>query len=179
MKTIKSILLKIFTLLIIIVMPIMAFLLIASHSNILFGIRAYDVVTGSMVPTIPVGSLILTVPDHQYQIGTIITFKRNDEIVTHRIVGIKNGSFITKGDANPGNDPQPVGLIQIIGKDIFIAPFVGKIVEFVKSLPGFLLVIALPILIFIGFEIKAMKKEIEKEIEKKMAKKYETAQQNQ
>jgi signal peptidase I len=179
MKTLKLVLSKIFATVIIIVMPVIAFLLIASFSNVLFGIRAYDVVTGSMVPTIPIGSLILTIPNHQYQVGNIITFKRNDEIVTHRIVGKRNNLFITKGDANPQNDPQPVGQVQIIGKDIFIAPFIGKVIRFVKSLTGFLLFIALPILIFIGFEIKNIKKEFEKEIEKKMTKKYETAQQSQ
>jgi signal peptidase len=157
--------------------PIVIFLMITAHSGILFGIRTYNVLTGSMEPTIHVGSSILTIPSSQYEIGDIITFKRRALTITHRIFGIKNGQFITKGDANKSADPLPVDKMLVIGKDYLIVPYVGRFIDFVKTVPGFLLFIALPILIFVGFEVINIKSEMEKEIEKKVMARMKPAEQ--
>ena len=168
-KTLKII----FSTVIFILIPIVLFLLITSRSSLVFGIRSYDVLTGSMEPTIHVGSLIFSMPAPTYQIGDIITFKRGDITVTHRIYGIKDNVFQTKGDANKAVDPEPLIRSNIIGKDIFIIPYLGRVTSFVKTIPGFIIFIAIPILIFIGFEIKTFKKEWEREVEKKILKKIE------
>src|SRR5438128_1455960 len=100
MKVVKKIIQTILVVIIFAVMPIVIFLLITAHTGLLYGIRTFTVLTGSMEPTIHVGSSILTMPTPQYKVGDIITFKRGALTVTHRIFGIKNGQFITKGDAN-------------------------------------------------------------------------------
>ena len=71
--------------------------------------QVLPVLTGSMQPELPVGSLAVVVPVQadRLTVGDVITFQHpidQRSYVTHRIVGIvtENGSrmFITKGDAN-------------------------------------------------------------------------------
>lgn len=80
----------------------------------LFGYQIYVVETGSMVPTLPVGTNILVRILHDgdtLQAGDIITFTHHETAVTHRIVEVIAGDdgvtrYQTKGD-NPENSPDP------------------------------------------------------------------------
>lgn len=76
--------------------------LLQSYGNI----HLRTVVSGSMEPTIPVGSLVVTkeIEEKQVDIGDIITFQSNDMIVTHRIISVQEGKIYTKGDANSEPD---------------------------------------------------------------------------
>jgi signal peptidase I len=168
-KTSKIIL----TMLIFVMVPIILFILVTSRASLLFGIRSFVVLTGSMEPKVHVASMVITAPASSYNTGDIITFNRGNITVTHRIVGIKNGKFQTKGDANNITDPLLVSKSAVIGKDYLIIPFAGRFTEFVKTVPGFIIFIALPILIYIGFELQTIKKEIEKQTEKRIRKQYE------
>jgi signal peptidase len=99
-----------------------------------FGLRAFIVLTPSMTPTFDAGSLIIIkeVNADKLQIGDIITYtpkKGDDVLLTHRIVKMseetknrtsnENLSFITRGDANNTDDPNPVDPNSILGKTIF------------------------------------------------------------
>jgi signal peptidase I len=91
------------------------------------GYRRYVIVSGSMEPTIPTGSVVYDeiVPVDELEVGDVITFVPPPEFhisepVTHRIVDIEIGSessnapgepiLTTKGDANPGPDGWSVVL---------------------------------------------------------------------
>ena len=74
----------------------------------LFGYQTYDVVSGSMEPEIPVGSMIFVkeiVPEDVVE-GDIIAFYSNSNVVCHRVTynNIYERKFNTKGDANPDED---------------------------------------------------------------------------
>lgn len=161
------------TICIFILVPCIFVILLTSRSSVLFGIRSYVVLTGSMVPRVPISSMVFTLPQKTYSVGDIITFNRGDITVTHRIYSIKKGVYQTKGDANKAVDPQKVYFADIIGKDIIIIPFIGKITGFIKSVPGFIILVAIPILLFIIFEMLELKKEWQTEAEKKLMKKLE------
>jgi signal peptidase len=150
------------------------FTLVSSRFSV-YGYHAYNVMTGSMIPVIPVGSLVL-VHQGSYAVGDIITFNRGNITVTHRIHAIKNGQFQTKGDANDAIDPELVNKNDVIGEDLLIIPFIGKFVDYLKTAPGFIIFVAIPILIYIAFEIRFIKKEFEKEIEKKVLTNLKTAE---
>ncbi len=55
----------------------------------------------------------------------IIAYSKDGKVVVHRIVRIENGSYITKGDANGGEDPKPVKLKQIKGVVKVKIPFIA------------------------------------------------------
>lgn len=129
------------------------------------------VLTDSMRPGIPAGSIIFTQSTLNYSEGDIITFKQGNVTVTHRIVNseIKNGKtiFKTKGDANNNVDGKPVDRNDIYGKELASIPFAGNLILFMRTIPGFFVFIILPAFVYLAFEFMTIKKELEKQIEKK------------
>ena len=76
--------------------------------------RVVTVLTGSMRPTAPPGSLVISTPEAatDVRVGQVITFKApidGNPIVTHRVIEVVSGGphpiFRTQGDANPAPDP--------------------------------------------------------------------------
>ena len=147
------------------------FLLFLSARLSLFGFRSFTVVTGSMEPNIHVGSVVITKTLNDYEFGEIITFKRKNLTVTHRLTGIKNGNYVTKGDKNKKPDAEFVKKTDVIGQVLIVIPYFGRIATFLKSVPGFILFVILPATIFIILELFNIKKELEKQIEAKYMKK--------
>lgn len=62
------------------------------------GIRCYAVLTGSMEPVLPVGSLLVVVPMSfdELKVGQDITYKTAGGTVTHRIVAIDHDAGTDK-----------------------------------------------------------------------------------
>lgn len=147
--------------------------LITSKSPILGGIRSFVVLSGSMDPSLPLGSIVYTQKGN-YQVGDVISFSLRSVTVTHRIVAVqtegKKQLYQTKGDANKGADNELVSESQIVGKQVYRVLNAGKLIVFLKTVPGFLSLIILPTLIFVGFEFWNIKKEFEKEVRKKVIK---------
>lgn len=93
-----------------------AMLLVAIVIGIrLAGLRADPVLSGSMEPSIDTGDLALVISPRLVTpgIGSVIVFDETVDgepaSVIHRVIGIEtDGSFITKGDANPQADPWRV-----------------------------------------------------------------------
>lgn len=89
------------------------------------------VVSNSMVPAISKGDLILIEKTNadSLKIGDIIQYKLEDIQVFHRIIDVKYNQgiryFITKGDANNAEDPNPVTEAQVMGKYIARIPYIG------------------------------------------------------
>ena len=99
-------------------------------------VKARIVLTGSMVPAINPGDIILTTPPTRLapKKGDIVAYvgRRFDGasvgVFSHRIIGgdAING-FIVKGDANPSPDVQHPKIPDITGIVFFTIPFIGKI----------------------------------------------------
>ena len=91
------------------------------------GFHAYAVTSGSMNPTLPVGALIWIREKKDIQEGEMITFRLNENVVTHRVMEVldKGKAYITKGDANESNDMSAVSKEQVLGCVHFIIPNLG------------------------------------------------------
>ena len=101
-----------------------------------FGYNIYTVISGSMEPTIPVGSLVYVKyqEPETIQKKDVIAFygaKDASSIVTHRVVTNKklSGEFITKGDANQTKDMNPVNYNNYMGKVVLSIPVIGGIAQ--------------------------------------------------
>ena len=86
------------------------------------GYDAYVVVSGSMEPNIPVGSIVYSEETDPalLRTGDVIVFvdpSRGTTPITHRVVSNNpfTGSIITKGDANENEDVNPVAYENVVG----------------------------------------------------------------
>lgn len=152
-------------------------LLIGSLVPVPGNIEIKIVKSGSMEPSIKVGSVVVVRPSDNYAVNDVITFGEDtrDEIpTTHRIISERIDSgvalYTTKGDANSDADPQEVRERDIIGKVLFDIPFLGFILDFARQPIGFVLIIGVPaaIVIFdeagkIWGEVQRMRKKKEEE----------------
>lgn len=106
----------------------------------LFGLQQMTVLTGSMEPSVPVGSMVYVAevePDELVE-GDIVTFDAGDETVTHRVISnhVAEGDVITKGDANAEEDLTPVPYSRIVGKVVLSVPWLGDVLGALGSVVG-------------------------------------------
>lgn len=121
-----------------ILMVIVAFFM----TVIVFDTNPYVVVSGSMEPNVPVGSICLVnCQDREPDVGDIIAYRAGDTIITHRVVEETDQGYVTKGDANNAADPGVVKQKQIFGVCSIVIPKVGYVVMFLRTLKGIVLTI--------------------------------------
>lgn len=143
---------NIFTTVIVIIVVIIAVFLMGAR---LLGYRVFNVISGSMEPAYSTGDLIYVkeVDVNQVEVGDVITFVLNEncDIATHRVVGIdkQNQQFITKGDANKDNDPNPIHFKNYIGKPVFAIPYLGYLSNYIQTSPGMYIAIGVGVLLVV------------------------------
>ncbi len=157
------------------ILPFIFFILITSRTSLLGGIRSFIVLTGSMEPTVHVGTMVFTHPFELYKLNDVISFKRENRTITHRVIDVRNKEDIlyykTRGDANNVSDSELISKQDIIGKVFFSIPYIGRAVFFIKTIPGYLLLIVFPAVIYIIAELVHINKEMKKETEKRITQK--------
>lgn len=131
----------------------------------LFGFMPMAVESDSMKPTFKQGDLIIC-----KEIDDFNSIKENDVITfwtsiqgqrvknTHRIVEILDEDGVvkyrTKGDNNPVNDEDVISQGAVIGRWTEVKlPFVGKVMDFLRTKTGFFICIVIPMAIFFLFEL--------------------------
>ena len=85
----------------------------------LMGYQAFAVVSGSMAPEIPMGSIVYVQEKAPEDIaeGEVIAFYRYANVIVHRVAAnhLVPGTFTTKGDANQSEDIDDVRYDAVIG----------------------------------------------------------------
>lgn len=129
----------------------------------LAGYTPLTVASDSMSPTFRTGDMIVIRKCDPGKLaeGDIITFHTiiNNEYAlnTHRIAQIQemNGvrSYVTKGDNNAMADVHMIADGDIVGKFVTKLPGMGRVMDFLSSSIGFLVVIVLPLLIFFIYQV--------------------------
>ena len=159
MKQQTAKLLKVLSTILVIFAVIIAFLISGMR---IFGFQVYGVLTGSMEPAYPTGSLIYVkdVDARTLRVNDVITFSVSPNVVaTHRIVELVPDStnpavtlYRTKGDANSEVDATLVAERNIIGKVSFCVPFLGNMANYIQNPPGTYVAIVV-CLLMIGFVV--------------------------
>lgn len=108
-----------------------------------FGIEPYGILSNSMEPDYPVGSIVYVkkVSPQDIQINDVITFQlgtANENVATHRVIMIDldQQEFYTKGDNNKDMDAFPVVYSRLIGKVILCIPMLGHFYMALVSIYG-------------------------------------------
>ncbi len=128
-----------------------------------FGYVINSVQSDSMSGTFEKGSLVVSkIPEENadIQIGEIVSFRQkvgNVTIVnTHRVVDIQNGLYQTQGDNRevcPVPDDEWKSRREILAVYCFEIPLVGGFIDFIKEPLGFVLILVLPMLAFIAWQV--------------------------
>ena len=105
-----------------------------------FGFEIYEVVSGSMEPEIPVGSVLYVKAVDPTEIvdGEVIAYQDADGVVAHRVVHNRTtmGEMVTKGDANNTEDRKPIPYTAIVGRVETHLPFAGMVMSLYASVVG-------------------------------------------
>lgn len=129
------------------------------------GYETYVVVSGSMEPNIPVGSIVYSkkADPAALQTGDVIVFvdpARGTTPITHRVVtnDTAAGAIVTKGDANEAEDVNPATYDNIKGKVVVHIPRMGfvasALTSFLGKLVAILMLMEAWLLIEIGNRLK-------------------------
>ena len=104
------------------------------------GYQTYRVVSGSMAPAIPVGSVIYVkaVEPEQVQAGDVVAYWLEDAVVAHRVTEnhVVEGELVTKGDANQEEDFATVPYASLIGRVERHIPMLGELLILYASPVG-------------------------------------------
>ena len=120
---------------------------------------AYVVSSGSMIPTLNVGDIIVVKDKGSFQtlrVGDIIVFQSpagDGRVIVHRIYSISTDQYgiaiYTKGDNNPAPDAWVVRESHYIGKVVFTLPYLGKVTSIIQPPLNYILIFLCIILIFV------------------------------
>lgn len=112
----------IFILVVIAIISIYAFIQLnvqnKEYINI-FGYSVFSAETGSMSPTIEKGDIVIIKIGDEIRENDIITYQKENVLITHRIAKIDGDTIIARGDYN-NTDDEPIKKENVIGKTVFI-----------------------------------------------------------
>ena len=141
----------------------------------LLGANLLVVLSQSMEPAIPMGSIVVSQPNtaaDEIEVGEVITFNAlgpngDQALITHRVVEVLgSGSgvrFSTQGDAVEDPDMTLVSSSNLVGRVWFSLPLVGYMVAFIRTPVGYLVLIGLPALLLIVSEWRVTFRSIREE----------------
>ncbi len=115
-----------------------------------FGWKPFIVLSGSMETEIYPGDVVVVkeVDTNEIKENEIIAFKKNDVVITHRVVDIikENGTtkFKTKGDNNNTEDSGYVLAEQVEGVYQFKIKSLGNFAMFTQTPVGMLICLSIP-----------------------------------
>lgn len=189
MRAIKAIIINI---LYIIIIPIIVYdliLIVQAERNpevtpSAFGIKTFTIISGSMSPVINIDDIIIVeeCSKSDLELNDIITFKIDNEIITHRIINIQNVDgrlvYITKGDRNEVSDTEKIEFGQIEGKYLFRIPKLGKLSNWLKNKVVFGFILTFLCMGYIMQRILLYRKVDRKERRKEKRIKFEESKKN-
>ncbi len=120
-----------------VILSVTAILVVAVLIPRVAGATPYTILTGSMQPDLPAGTLVVVRPvdADDIGIGTVITYQLTSgkpTVITHRVVaqGFNTKGEVrlqTQGDANNTPDEAWVKPVQIKGEKWYAVPYVGYV----------------------------------------------------
>ena len=149
-KKIKKIINVIDYIVIFLVIFVNAVLIFKSMSNpgkspSIFGKKAFVIISGSMIPHIQIGDVVLINETNNVAVGDVIAFRRDSSVIVMNV----NGKLMyqTKGDNNNVEDKELVETSIIEGVMFGKIPFIGKIFLWLYNHISIVIAVAIIIII--------------------------------
>lgn len=106
-----------------------------------FGYGFAVVLSGSMEPELSVNDVIIVQENDDYSIGDIVVYQEDSDLIVHRIIDMNDETVTTMGDANNIAD-EPITPKNIKGSVILSIPFIGVVINFLKSTVGIIILLS-------------------------------------
>ena len=159
----------------ILLMVIIIAALVAFNAPRLAGYQVYGILSESMEPVLPSGSIIYakTVDPSEIQVNDIIVYpysSASDLVVAHRVIEIQSEEeqFVTKGDANTNEDSNPILYDAVLGKVVLCIPIIGNIFQSFQTVEGKIFIVLIFIVVFLMWIVADRLKENKKNKKKKI-----------
>ena len=158
---------------VLIILFIINLILSFEENTHIFGIYMFNIVSGSMEPTLEIDDVVVVqkCEPSQLQIGDIITFQQEGRTISHRILDITKEKniikFRTKGDNNEIPDSDLVPESQVYGKVLFSIKKIGKIISYIQNIRGLINVVFFVIIVYILVSLRDKQKNTRKMKRKK------------
>lgn len=121
-----------------------------------FGYTVFEIASGSMNPILNENDIVLVKIGNEVNENDIITYKKKDTFITHRLIKKQANYYICKGDANNTND-DPIKETQILGRVVKVLPKLG-VWKNVFSTPKVIISIVITVILFeLAFTYKKIK----------------------
>ncbi len=128
------------------------------------GVTPLIVLSGSMEPEIDEGEIVFCTPIEPEEVreGMIISFfdplSTTGAIVTHKVKAVIDDgdgtrSFKTYGINNNADDPIDIPEEKLVGRYRFGIPLAGYVAMFMQSTAGLVVCVAVPLVLFIGYDM--------------------------
>jgi signal peptidase len=128
-----------------------------------FGYGSFTVLSGSMMPTLHVGDVVIEqrVRPLSARVGDVVTFRdpeHQDRLYTHRVVAMaavgSDVSFVTRGDANTGVEKWTVPAGGTIGRVEYRIPYLGYVTNRAGSRIGRFALLVIPAFLLAIVELR-------------------------
>ena len=131
---------KIISIITTVIINILLAFVITLVAGFALGFKFYNIITGSMTPTMPVGTIVVVknIDMAQVEVGDVITFNQGTSRITHRVVEKvvrgNNVTLYTQGDAaeNQGSR-ETVTKNNFVGVVVFHVKGLGYVFETIKQ----------------------------------------------
>ncbi len=128
----------------------------------LLGGQLQAVLSGSMSPTYPVGSLLVVAPIDAGDVepGMALVFEdpvQPGRVVTHRVASVietPSLQFVTQGDANTRADAAPVPARMVRGRVLWHLRGLGVLLTWLAWPRGFIALVVLPAVLLLALEAR-------------------------
>ena len=123
----------------------------------IFGYSVFTVSTGSMEPTISQNDIVIVKKTNDIKVNDIVTYEKDGNYITHRVISMSDDTLVTKGDANNTNDIS-IPRTSLVGKVINIFEK-GGVWQKIFTTPSVIIMMFVTLLLFdFAFSFKGFKK---------------------
>ncbi len=138
---------------------------LAVTAPLAFGFRSLTVLSGSMEPLLRTGDVVVvaTIPPSRARVGDVVTFpdpENGDRLITHRVryarATVEDVRFVTRGDANTGEERWSVPRDGTIGRVTYRVPKLGYVLHAVRSPAGRVALVAIPATLLAAYALSAI-----------------------
>jgi signal peptidase len=118
--------------------------------------HGFVILSGSMEPALSPGDVVIVSGSASVGVGDVITFDDGNSVpTTHRVVGIEDGRYLTKGDANENVDGRTVDPSDVLGRVVVTFPLIGYAILWANTTVGYVSLVVVPLVLLAATELYA------------------------